>query len=61
MGMAGPLGGGTLVLALLPSANLYLRKKQRRDLKSLGLAAVSILALVIEAVLVCCVIPQRGE
>ena len=61
MGMAAPLGGGTLVLALIPSANLYLRNKQRRDFTSMWLAAGSILALVIEAVLVCCVIPQRGE
>lgn len=60
MGMAAPLGGGTLVSVLLPSAILYLRSKQRRDLKSLYLAAGSILALAIEAVLVCCVIPQRG-
>jgi hypothetical protein len=61
MGMAAPLGGSTLVLVLLPSATLYIRDKQRRDLKSLWLATGSILALVIEAVLVCCMIPQRGE
>lgn len=61
MGMAAPLGSGTLVLVLLPSAYLYLRDKQRRDLKIFCLAAGSILALVIEAVLVFCVIHQRGE
>ena len=61
LGMAAPLGSGTLVLALIPSASLYFRYKQRRDLTSLTLAAGSMLALVIEAVLVGCVIPQRGE
>ena len=61
IGIAAPLGGATLVFALLPSANLDLRNKQGRDLTSLWLAAGAILVLVIEAVLVCCVIPQRGE
>jgi hypothetical protein len=60
IGMALPLGGGTLLLGVIPSSVLYLKNRQRRDLKSLWLTGCSVVILFGEAVLLQ-IIPMRGE
>lgn len=61
MGIALPLGIGTLLLGVVPSAVLLIRTRRRRDYISLMLTATSFLAVVIEALLMNFVITQRGE
>lgn len=59
MGMV-PLGGGVLMLAVVPGSILYLRRRQRTDLASLLLAAGSLVAIFVETALLW-IIPMRGE
>jgi hypothetical protein len=60
-GIATPLALGALLLGIIPSAILYLQKKQRRDLISLLLAGYSLVIMLVEAILLNFIIPQRGE
>ena len=55
-----PLGGGILLLGIIPSSVLYLRKRQRRDLVSLLLAGCSFVAVLAETILLW-IIPMREE
>ena len=61
LGVAMPLGGVTLVSAVVPSGILYFRTRQRRDGMSLLLAGCSLLVILTEAMLLNFIIPQRGE
>jgi hypothetical protein len=61
MMIGGNLIGFFLILLILPSALLYHRNRQKRDLWSLWLAGSSALLLLVEIVLVMWIIPQRGE
>ena len=54
------LGGGTFLLAIVPSSILYLRNKQRRDLTSLQLAGGSFVTVLLETGLLW-IISMRGE
>jgi hypothetical protein len=55
-----PLGGGTLLLGVIPSSVLYFKNGQRRDLKSLWLTGISLAILFGEAILLN-IMPMRGE
>lgn len=59
--IAGGLGAGIFVLAVVPGWVLYRRRRRGRDLLVLSLAVCSLAALTVEAVLLNCVIPMRGE
>src|SRR5262249_23507463 len=61
MMIEGHLSAASLFLVVLPSAVLYFKRRQKRDLWSLWLGGCSFLILLAEIVLVIWVIPQRGE
>jgi hypothetical protein len=55
------LSAGSLFLVLLPSALLYFKRRQKRDLRSFWLGGFSLVILLAEIILLVSVIPQRGE
>jgi hypothetical protein len=61
MMIGGHLSAASLFLVVLPSAVLYVKSRNKRDLWSLWLGGCSFLIPLAEIVLVVWVIPQRGE
>ncbi len=52
---------GILLLAILPSGIAYLRNRQREDRANLLRASGSFVVMLIEALLLNCLLPMRGE
>lgn len=61
MMVGGTLSAAFLFLVVLPSAILYFKRRQKRDLWTFWLGGCSFIVLFAEIALVIWVIPQRGE